>query len=114
RVRGCGPPIPVPGAFDSADGQDALILIAAFEAVRCGTPPVLRLLRAGAKRSAIVGGVESGPWLMAMAGLLDGRRATTHWEDLEDFAARFPNVDIQPDRFVVGEPVFTTGGATPA
>ena len=51
---------------------------------------------------------------MGMAGLLDGRRATTHWEDLEDFAARFPNVDVQPDRFVVDEPVFTTGGATPA
>ena len=113
-VASCGLPIPVDGAFDSAERQDALILIAAFEAVRYGTPPVLRSLRAGAKRSAIVGGVESGSWLMGMAGLLDGRRATTHWEDLEDFAARFPNVDVQPDRFVVDEPVFTTGGATPA
>jgi AraC family transcriptional regulator, glycine betaine-responsive activator len=113
-VASCGLPIPVDGAFDSAEQQDALILIAAFEAMRYGTPPVLRKLRAGAKRSAIVGGVESGPWLMGMAGLLDGRRATTHWEDLEDFAARFPNVDVQPDRFVVDEPVFTTGGATPA
>ena len=82
--------------------------------MRYATPRVLKLLRAGAKRSTIVGGVESGPWLMGMAGLLDGRRATTHWEDLEDFAARFPNVDVQPDRFVVDEPVFTTGGATPA
>jgi putative intracellular protease/amidase len=113
-VASCGLPIPVDGAFDPTVRQDALILIAAFDAIRCGTPPVLRLLRAGAKRSAIVGGVESGPWLMGMAGLLDGRRATTHWEDLEDFAARFPNVDVQPDRFVVDEPVFTTGGATPA
>jgi AraC family transcriptional regulator, glycine betaine-responsive activator len=113
-VASCGLPIPVDGAFDSTGRQDALILVAAFDAMRYGTPPVLRLLRAGAKRSAIVGGVESGPWLMGMAGLLDGRRATTHWEDLEDFAARFPNVDVQPDRFVVDEPVFTTGGATPA
>ena len=110
RVVGCR----FGGAFDSAERQDALILIAAFDAMRYATPAVLRLLRAGAKRSAIVGGVESGPWLMGMAGLLDGRRATTHWEDLEDFAARFPNVDVQPDRFVVDEPVFTTGGATPA
>ncbi len=29
-----------------------------------------------------------------------------HWEDLEDFAARFPNLDLQPDRWVVDEPVF--------
>jgi transcriptional regulator GlxA family with amidase domain len=113
-VASCGLPIPVDGAFDSAEQQDALILIAAFDAIQYGTPPVLKSLRAGAKRSAIVGGVESGSWLMGFAGLLDGRRATTHWEDLEDFAARFPNVDVQPDRFVVDEPVFTTGGATPA
>jgi transcriptional regulator GlxA family with amidase domain len=113
-VASCGLPIPVDGAFNSTERQDALILIAAFDAVRCATPPVLRSLRAGAKRSAIVGGVESGSWLMGLAGLLDGRRATTHWEDLEDFATRFPSVDVQPDRFVVDEPVFTTGGATPA
>jgi transcriptional regulator GlxA family with amidase domain len=113
-VASCGLPIPVDGAFDPAEPQDALILIAAFDAMQYATPPVLKALRAGARRSAIVGGVESGAWLMGFAGLLDGRRATTHWEDLEDFAARFPAVDVQPDRFVVDEPVFTTGGATPA
>ncbi|MGO9770808.1 MAG: GlxA family transcriptional regulator [Roseiarcus sp.] len=110
----CGLPISVEGRFDPDERQDALIVIAAFDAMQYATPPILKALRAGAARSAIVGGVESGPWLMGSAGLLDGRRATTHWEDLEDFAARFPNVDVQPDRFVVDEPVFTTGGATPA
>lgn len=113
-VASCGLPIPVDGAFDSAAQQDALVVIAAFNAVSHATPQILRVLRAGAKRSGIVGGIESGSWLMGFAGLLDGRRATTHWEDLEDFAARFPHVDVQPDRWVVDEPVFTTGGATPA
>ena len=113
-VASCGLPIPVEGAFDAAAPQDALIVIAAFDALRHATPGILKALRAGAKRSAIVGGIESGSWLMGFAGLLDGRRATTHWEDLEDFAARFPHADVQPDRFVVDEPVFTTGGATPA
>lgn len=113
-VASCGLPIPVDGAFDPAARQDALIVIAAFDAMRHATPKILRSLRAGAKRSAAVGGIESGSWLMGFAGLLDGRRATTHWEDLEDFAARFPHVDVHPDRFVVDEPVFTTGGATPA
>ena len=113
-VASCGLPIPVDGAFDPTAEQDALIVIAAFDAIRSGTPPVLKALRAGARRSAIVGGIESGSWLMGLAGLLEGRRATTHWEDLEDFAARVPNVDVQPDRYVVDEPVFTTGGATPA
>lgn len=113
-VASCGLPIPVEGAFNPAERQDALIVIAAFDATQHATRRALKSLRAGAKRSGVVGGVESGSWLMGYAGLLDGRRATTHWEDLEDFAARFPNVDVQPDRFVVDEPVFTTGGATPA
>lgn len=113
-VASCGLPIPVDGAFAPAERQDALIVLAAFDATTHATPRNLKALRAGAKRSTVVGGIESGSWLMGFAGLLDGHRATTHWEDLEDFAARFPNVDVQPDRFVVDEPVFTTGGATPA
>lgn len=113
-VASCGLPIPVEGAFAPAEEQGALIVLAAFDAMAHATPRNLKALRAGAKRSTVVGGIESGSWLMGFAGLLDGHRATTHWEDLEDFAARFPHVDVQPDRFVIDEPVFTTGGATPA
>src|SRR3546814_3338226 len=58
-------------------------------------------------------GVEAGSWLLARAGLLDGRAATTHWEDLEDFAARFPEIAVRPDRFVVDGRTFTSGGASP-
>ncbi len=62
----------------------------------------------------MVGAVEAGTWILGLAGLLDGRAATTHWEDLEAFAARFPQTDVKPDRWVIDGPVFTTGGATPA
>ena len=47
------------------------------------------------------------------AGLLEGRAATTHWEDMEDFVAAFPGVDVRPDRYVIDGPVFTSGGAAP-
>ncbi|MCK0195823.1 GlxA family transcriptional regulator [Ancylobacter sp. 6x-1] len=113
-MASCGLPIPVDGTFDPSARQDVLIVIAAFEASSYATPKILRAIKAGARRSAVTGGIESGSWLLGFAGLLDGRRATTHWEDLEDFAARFPQADVHPDRFVVDEPIFTTGGATPA
>jgi AraC family transcriptional regulator, glycine betaine-responsive activator len=113
-VASCGLPIPIDGAFDPSARQDMLIVIAAFDVTSHATRKILAALRTGAKRSTIVGGIEAGAWLLGFAGLLDGRRATTHWEDLEDFAARFPNVDVCPDRWVVDETVFTTGGATPA
>ena len=64
-------------------------------------------------RRAPVGGIEAGTWLVGRAGLLEGRAATTHWEDMEDFAAAFPGADVRPDRYVIDGPVFTTGGASP-
>ena len=51
--------------------------------------------------------------MVARAGLLTGRRATTHWEDLEDFTAAFPDVMVVPQRFVIDGNRFTSGGAGP-
>lgn len=51
--------------------------------------------------------------MLGHAGLLEGRKATTHWEDLEDFAVAFPDADVRPDRYVIDGPVFTSGGASP-
>jgi transcriptional regulator GlxA family with amidase domain len=70
----------------------------------------LRQLRA---RGIAYCGVDGGPWVLARAGLLNGHRATTHWEDLEAFANAFPEVDPLPDRYVIDGPALTTGGAAP-
>ncbi|MDS9469244.1 GlxA family transcriptional regulator [Paracoccus sp. MBLB3053] len=110
----CGLAMQVDGAFQSQDECDLLIVVAAFNIARHATSAVLSSVRKGARRARMVGGVEAGSWVLAMAGLLDQRQATTHWEDLEDFAARFPQVRVIPDRWVVDGPVFTTGGAAPA
>ena len=108
----CGVSIPVDTAFD-ARRCDVLVVIAGF-GVREGVGRgLLASLRAAAVRSQWVVGVESGPWLMAMAGLLEGRRATTHWEDLEDFQTRHPTLRVCPDRYVVDGTRVTTGGASP-
>ena len=73
----------------------------------------LQGIRRAARSARACGGVEAGTWLVARAGLLEGRAATTHWEDMEDFAAAFPGTDVRPDRYVIDGPVFTTGGASP-
>ncbi|MBM3597284.1 MAG: GlxA family transcriptional regulator [Alphaproteobacteria bacterium] len=108
-----GVPIPVAGRFEARDVRDVLILVAAFEPERNGAPLLARL-RQAARAGTPIGGIESGGWIMARAGLLDGRRATTHWEDIDEFARRFPAVDVVVDRYVVDGDRFTTGGATPA
>ncbi len=113
-VTSCGLPIPVHGRFEPERRRDVLIVLAAFNVAAHSTRPVLRAVRAGARHAAMTGGIEAGAWVLGLAGLLDGRAATTHWEDLEEFAARFPLTDARPDRWVIDGPVFTAGGAMPA
>ena len=57
--------------------------------------------------------VCSGAYLLAEAGLLDGRRATTHWSRTDDFARRYPKVTLDADRiFIRDGEVWTSAGIT--
>jgi transcriptional regulator GlxA family with amidase domain len=103
----------VSGALDAAARRDALIVVAAFDAERQGNA-ALKRLREVAHRKVPLGGIESGSWILARGGLLDGYRATAHWEDVEEFAASFPAVEVVADRYVIDRDRFTAGGASPA
>lgn len=64
-----------------------------------------------AKRGVRVASVCSGAYVLAEAGLLDGRRATTHWGRTRDFVARFPKVKFEPDQiFTRDDNVWTSAG----
>jgi putative intracellular protease/amidase len=97
----CGIELPSSGALAAAEGADALILIVGYRQSEVATRPLLRDLARMAPRFRLIAGVDAGSWVMARAGLLDGHRATVHWEDLEDFAAAHPQVDVLPDRWVL-------------
>ncbi|MFE0022281.1 GlxA family transcriptional regulator [Amycolatopsis sp. NPDC059021] len=74
---------------------------------------VLEQLRALATVSKRVASVCSGATLLAAAGLLDGKRATTHWAYAATFAQRFPRVTVDPaPLFVRDGTVYTAGGVT--
>lgn len=108
-----GVPVPAVEAFDPA-GSAALFLIASYNvAHHADQRLVRRVAQAGRLRQAVVG-VEAGAWIAAQAGLLNGRKATTHWEDLDAFAAAFPEVEVTADRYVIDGNRITTGGAGPA
>ena len=77
-VTTSGLPIAVDGGFDPDGWQDLLIVVSAFNVLSHATPLLLRAVRRAARKSRCVGGVEQGPWVLALAGLLDGREATTH------------------------------------
>jgi transcriptional regulator GlxA family with amidase domain len=76
-------------------------------------PPeeALAALRREAERGARVLSVCSGAFALAHAGLLDGRRATTHWASAGELAARFPEVEVDPAALYVDEgQVMTSAG----
>lgn len=112
-VTTSGLPVAVDGALDSDRRTDALVVVGGFGTRERASPALLAALQRAARGARAVGGVEAGTWLLARADLLAGRAATTHWEDLEDFAASFPGIDVRPDRYVIDGPVFTAGGAAP-
>lgn len=73
--------------------------------------PVVTALQAAATRGARMVSVCTGAFALAAAGLLDGRRATTHWNDAADLAARHSRVQVDPDVLWVDEgQILTSAG----
>ena len=110
----CGIELPASGPLSHAEGADALVVIAGFRQSQVATAPLIRDLSRMAARFTAIGGIDAGAWVLARAGLLNGHKATVHWEDLEDIAAAHPEIDILPDRYVIDRNRFTAGGAAPA
>ena len=74
---------------------------------------LLEAVRDSSARSRRVAGVCVGAFVLAAAGLLDGRRATTHWQFADELAARHPAVRVDADRiFVEDGDVYTSAGVT--
>lgn len=70
-------------------------------------------LRRLARRGVAIGGISGGPYILAKAGLLDGRRATLHWEHAASFHEAFPDVDVVPSLFMVdGDRITCSGGVS--
>ena len=82
--------------------------------IRDYPPEVLQSLRAAAAGGATVLSVCSGVFVLGAAGLLDGRRCTAHWHDVDELAERFPNAMVNPDVLFVDDGDLITSAGTAA
>ena len=101
--------------FRQLGGKIDTLLVAGGDAIEQNkiNPEAVRWLKQIAKRARRVGSVCTGAMLLARAGLLDGRRVTTHWNWCETLVRRAPRADVDPDPiFVRDENVYTSAGVT--
>ena len=93
--------------------QADTIVVPSWRDVRETPPePLLRALRSAYRRGARIASLCAGAFVLAHAGLLDGRRATTHWMYSDALAARFPQVDVDPTVLYVDEGSILTSAGT--
>jgi transcriptional regulator GlxA family with amidase domain len=113
-----GQSIAVDGKIDARRRADAILVTApfvvdmdAFIARRQQVRALSSALRRQHEAGAVLASYCTGNYLLAEAGLLDGRSATTHWAKAKDFAQRYPRVELRADEILTEQDGILCGGA---
>ncbi|MTG89584.1 helix-turn-helix domain-containing protein [Cellulosimicrobium sp. BIT-GX5] len=99
--------------LDATDDVDLVVV----PAIRIGSaypPEVLDAVRRAAARGALLLSVCSGVFLLAAAGVVEGRRVTTHWMHADELRRQYPSLDIDPDVLFVDDGNLITSAGTAA
>jgi len=98
--------------FDESE-YDTLIVLGTLVAKPTFSAGLLAYVRDAPRNARRVASICTGALVLAEAGLLDGRRVTTHWAYAREFRERFPKVKLEEDRiFVIDDPIWTSAGCT--
>ena len=92
--------------------DDTVLVCGGIDVVEATSKAVLNWLRREARRGAAVGGLCTGAWVVAKAGLLEGKRATIHWENQDSFTEDFEGVKLTKSVFVIDGNRLTSAGGT--
>ena len=114
-IANCGLPFDAHKTFRQVRGKIDTLLVAGGDAVEQDeiNPEVIRWLKKIAGRIRRIGSVCTGAMLLARAGLLDDRRATTHWNWCQTLIKRAPRAEVDPNPiFVRDENIYTSAGVT--
>jgi transcriptional regulator GlxA family with amidase domain len=109
-----GMPILVEAGLDRLAAADLAVVVCWDDIATRPPEPVLRALRTVAGRGGRVLSQCTGAFVLAAAGLLDGRRATTHWQYAGQLARRYPAIQVDPGVLYVDEGQVITSGGTAA
>ncbi len=92
---------------------DTLIVIGDNTTMENSSAGLLRFVKNSHKTSRRIASICTGAFVLAKTGLLDGRRATTHWFYAQELEKTFPAVKVEQDRiFIIDGPIWTSAGMT--
>lgn len=109
-----GVPLAIAHGLDRLAAADLVIALPGAEFRTPPPPAVLDALSAAHERGALVAAHCVGTFALAAAGLLDGRRATTHWRFADLLARRHPDVTVEPEALYIDEGQVITGAGAAA
>ncbi|WP_426151411.1 GlxA family transcriptional regulator [Pseudomonas sp. DC3000-4b1] len=89
-----------------------LFVVAGFEPLKAFSPTLRAWLRRVAAAQGTLGGIDTGAFVLAAAGLLDQARVTLHWEALDAFRERWPQVQVTQELFEIDDHRITCAGGT--
>jgi len=92
--------------------DDAVLLCGGTDIQAATTKRLLNWLRREGRKGLVIGGLCTASYVMARAGLLDGKRATIHWENQDSFAEEFDEVELTKSVFVIDGNRMSTAGGT--
>ena len=100
------------GDLAELNRDDTVLLCGGIDVAQATTKRMLNWLRREARRGVTMGGLCTAGYTLAKAGLLDGKRATIHWENQDSFAEQFDEVTLTKSVFVIDGNRYTTAGGT--
>ena len=112
RAHGGGLIVAADGGLELLEGAGTVVVPGWRRPAHAVPEPLSSALRSAHRNGSRVVFICSGAYVLAAAGLLSGRRATTHWRHCADFAARYPDVRLDPDVLYVDEgDILTSAGS---
>ena len=100
------------GGLEELGRDDTIVICGGLDVQAATTKKLLAWLRREARKGLVVGGLCTAAHTLAKAGLLDGKRATIHWENQDSFGEEFEEVILTKSVFVVDGNRLTTAGGT--
>ncbi len=109
-----GIPVSVSGGLGDIGKPDMAVISASYEPERAVTRAMIAALRALARRRVLLAAIDTAPFLLAEARLLDGYQATCHWESLPGFRESYPKVHAEQALYVTDRDRMTSAGGAAA